>query len=164
MIIEVSGPVLQYYDASKPVRVQVDASQYGRDFVAETLEIIMKKPLHLVPMRLQRMRIHRGVQKCKERARDVLFWLGMRKEIKTMGEKCLTCQEYRNTLQKELLRLHDIPVRPWQMVATDFYVWNNINYVLVVDYYSNYFEIAQLASKKSSAVIQYLPDMVYTKW
>ena len=110
MITEVPGPVLQYYDPSKPVRVQVDASQsglgavvmqngqpiayasksltttqqanaqiekqalalvfgcekfrhylYGRNFVAETdhkpLEIIMKKPSHLVPMRLQRMRI-----------------------------------------------------------------------------------------------------------
>ena len=110
MITEVPGPVLQYYDPSKPVRVQVDASQsglgavvmqngqpiayaskslttaqqayaqiekealalvfgcekfhhylYGRDFIAETdhkpLEIIMKKPLHLVPMRLQRLRI-----------------------------------------------------------------------------------------------------------
>ena len=110
MITEVSGPVLQYYEPSKPVRAQVDASQsglgavvmqngrliayasksltttqqayaqtekealalvfscekfhhylYGRNFVAETdhkpLEIIMKKPSHLVLMRLQRMRM-----------------------------------------------------------------------------------------------------------
>ena len=110
MITEVPGPVLHYYDPSKPGRVQVDASQsglgavvmqngqliayasksltttqqayaqieketlalvfgcenfhhylYGRNFVAETdhkpLEIIIKKPSHLVPMRLQRMRI-----------------------------------------------------------------------------------------------------------
>ena len=110
MITEVPGPVLQYYDPFKPVRVQVDASEsglgavvmqngrpiayalksltttqqayahiekealalvfgcekfhhylYGRNFVAETdhkpQEIIMKKPLHLIPMRLQRMRI-----------------------------------------------------------------------------------------------------------
>ena len=110
MIAEVPGPVLQYYDPSKSVRVQIDASQsglgavvmqngqpiayaskslttmqqayaqieketltlvfgcekfhhylYGRNFVAETdhkpLEIIIKKPSHLVPMRLQRIRI-----------------------------------------------------------------------------------------------------------
>ena len=29
MITEVSGPVLQYYDPSKPLRVQVGASQSG---------------------------------------------------------------------------------------------------------------------------------------
>ena len=75
-----------------------------------------------------------GVQKLKERARDVLFWPGMCKEIETFVEKCLTCQEYRNAQQKEPLRPHDIPVRPWQMVATDMFVWNNTNYVLVVDY------------------------------
>ena len=100
-----------------------------------------------------------GVQKCKERARDVLFWRGMCKEIETMVEKCSTCQEYRNAQQKEPLRPHGIPVRPWQMVATDLFVWNNTNYVLVVDYYSNYFEIAQLASTKSSTVIQHIKSI-----
>ena len=94
-----------------------------------------------------------GVQECKERARDVLFWPGMCKEIETIVEKCLTCQEYRNAQKKEPLRPHDIPVRLWQMVATDMFVWDNTNYALVVDCYSNYFDIAQLASIKSSTVI-----------
>ena len=69
------------------------------------------------------------------------------------------CQEYRNAQQKEPLRPHDIPVRPWQMVATDLFVWKNTNYVLVVDYYSNYFKIAQLASTKSSTVIQHIKSI-----
>ena len=102
---------------------------------------------------------HMGVQICKERARDVLFWPGMCKEIETMVEKCLTCQEYRNAQIKEPLRPHDIPVRPCQMVATDSFLWNNTNYVLVVDYYSNHFEIAQLASTKSSTVIQHIKSI-----
>jgi transposase InsO family protein len=50
-------------------------------------------------------------------------------------------------------------VRPWQSVATDLFVWNITNYVLVVDYYSNYFEIAQLANTKSSTVIQHIKSM-----
>ena len=90
---------------------------------------------------------------------DVLFWPGMSKEIETMVEKCLTCQENRNAQQKEPLRPHDIPLRPWQMVATDLFVWNNANYVLVVDYYSNYFEIAQPASTKSSTEIQHIKSI-----
>ena len=102
---------------------------------------------------------HMGVQKCKERARDVLFWPGMCKEIENMVKQCTTCQEYRTAQQKEPLLPHDIPERPWQMVATDLFVWNNVNYVLVVDYYSNYFEIAQLANTKSSTVIQHIKSI-----
>ena len=82
----------------------------------------------------------------------MLFWAGMCKEIENMVEQCTTCQEYRTAQQKELLLPHDIPERPWKMVATDLFVWNNANYVLVVDCYSNYFEIAQLANTKSSTV------------
>ena len=90
---------------------------------------------------------------------DVLFWPGMCKEIEAMVEKCLTCQEYRNAQQKDPLRPHDIPVRPWQMFATDLFVWNNATYVLVVDSYSNYFEITQLASTKSSTEIQHIKSI-----
>ena len=74
-------------------------------------------------------------------------------------EKCLTCKEYRSAQQKEPLRPHDVPVCPWQMVATDLLVWINTNDLIVVDYYSNYFEIAQLASTKSSTVIQHIKSM-----
>ena len=29
---------------------------------------------------------------------------------------------------------HEIPQYPWQIVATDLFVWNGVNYVVVVDY------------------------------
>ena len=119
------------------------------------MDLMLKSQKIIVPKALRHEMLgrihtgHMGMQKCKERARDVLFWPGMCKEIETIVEKCLTCQEYRNAQQKEPLRPHDIPVRPWQMLATDMFVKNNTTNVLVVDYYSNYFEIAQLASTKS---------------
>ena len=129
------------------------------------MDLMLKSQKIIIPKALRQEMLerihtgHMGVQKCKERARDVLFWPGMCKEIETMMEKCLTCQEYRNAQKKEPLRPHDIPVRPWQMFATDLLVWNNTNYVLVVDFYSNYFEIAQLASTKSSTVIQHIKSI-----
>ena len=129
------------------------------------MDLMLKSQKIIIPKVLQHEMLarihtgHMGVQKCKERARDVLFLPGMCKEIETMVEKCLTCQEYRNAQQKKPLRPHDIPVRPCQMVTTDFFIWNNTNYVLVVDYNSNYFEIAQLASTKSSTVIQHIKSI-----
>ena len=118
------------------------------------MDLMLKSQKIIIPKALRQEMLgrihtgHMGVQKCKKRAPDLLFWPRMCKEIETLVEKCLTCQEYRNAQQKEPLRPHDIPVRPWQMVA-----------MLAVDYYSNYFEIAQLASIKSSTVIQHIKSI-----
>ena len=39
-----------------------------------------------------------------------------------------------------------LPQHPWHTVGSDLFIWNGINYVLVVDYYSCYIEIAKLTS------------------
>ena len=45
--------------------------------------------------RLQRIHeAHLGIIKCKERARDVLFWPGMSKEIEDMVLKCSVCNTF----------------------------------------------------------------------
>lgn len=112
---------------------------------------------------------HMGVQKSKERARDIVYWPCMSQEIESFVGKCSTCQEYQNLRQKEPLIPHSIPSRPWQMAATDLFWWNNANYLLIVDYYSNYFEICLLSNTRSTTVIQHtksifarhgIPDVV----
>ena len=42
---------------------------------------------------------------------------------------------------------------PWEYVGTDLFHWNNHDYLLVIDYYSNYPEIAILSSTSSENVI-----------
>ena len=49
-----------------------------------------------------------------------------------------------------------LPDHPWQKVATDLFEWKNSSYVLVVDYYSRYIELAKLSSTTSYAVIKHL--------
>ena len=46
--------------------------------------------------------------------------------------------------------LSEIPKYPWQIVATDMFFWNGDDYLLVVDYYSRFWEVS---STKSSAII-----------
>lgn len=48
---------------------------------------------------------------------------------------------------------NEIPDRPWQIMATDMFTWNNENYIVTVNYYSRYFELDRLHSTTASAVI-----------
>ena len=39
---------------------------------------------------------------------------------------------------------HEVPDRPWQTVAADLFVFGTDKYLVLVDYYSKYFELNQL--------------------
>ena len=56
--------------------------------------------------------------------------------------------------QKEPLICHEVPVRPWQNVATNLFSWNTDNYVVVVDYYSRFYEVERLQSTTTTSVIK----------
>jgi len=77
---------------------------------------------------------HLGIVKCKQRARDVVFWPGMGKEIEEMISESDTCQEYRASNPKEPMIARQIPTRSWEIVAIDLFTWNGSDYLVVVDY------------------------------
>ena len=83
---------------------------------------------------------HPGIEKCTQRAHEVLFWPNMAADIKMIVLNCAVCLEHRNANQKEPLSSHKIPDRPWQVVATDLFHWNNSDYIVLVDLYSRYFD------------------------
>uniref|UniRef100_A0A8C2HNG3 Gypsy retrotransposon integrase-like protein 1 n=1 Tax=Cyprinus carpio TaxID=7962 RepID=A0A8C2HNG3_CYPCA len=99
---------------------------------------------------------HLGVEKTKQRARDIMFWPGMGKEIENIVRKCSICLTYRPSNTKEPMISHKVPDRPWQVVATNLFTWSNEDYLVTVDYYSRYFELDKLSSTTSTAVIDKL--------
>ncbi|KAK7102371.1 hypothetical protein V1264_020601 [Littorina saxatilis] len=76
--------------------------------------------------------------------------------IQKTVSSCPICIPKLPSNPKQPLRSHSIPSRPWQKVATDLFNWNSKDYLVTVDYYSRYFEVDQLHSTTSSAVIQKL--------
>jgi transposase InsO family protein len=54
---------------------------------------------------------------------------------------------------KEPLHPLETPTRPWQIVATDIFELDGCSFLILVDSYSGFFEIAQLTGTKSSSVI-----------
>ena len=67
---------------------------------------------------------------------------------------CHICQKFRPGNQKETLIPHEIPDYPWQTVATDVFTLEKQDYLLVVDYYSNFFEFEKLGNTTSSCIIK----------
>ena len=58
----------------------------------------------------------------------------MNMEIMEMIKGCSVCQEYRKYEQKEPLMPHNLPTKPWEIVATDQFKFQNNDFVIVVDY------------------------------
>lgn len=96
---------------------------------------------------------HLGVVKCKERARDVLYWPGMSTQIETVVLQCAVCQANKNNNPREPLIPHELPDRPWSKVATDLFHFNGKEYLLCVDYFSKFPEIQRLTDTTSRGVI-----------
>jgi len=102
---------------------------------------------------------HQGITKCRRRATQSVWWPGIYKDIEQMISKCSVCSKHKVQHQEPLLP-SALPEYPWQKVATDLFEWNNSTYLLVVDYYSRYVELAKLTSTTSTAVQILLNNMI----
>ncbi|XP_022806478.1 uncharacterized protein K02A2.6-like [Stylophora pistillata] len=124
--------------------------------------LVFKRTKIVVPESLRRDMIeetqksHQGLQACLRGAREVFFWPGMSAKLKNRIDKCSICQSVRPEQASELLQPHPVPDRPFQRVGTDFFTFENRNYLVLVDCYSNFIELDHLANTSSQTVIHKL--------
>ena len=59
----------------------------------------------------------------------------------------------------EPLMSSSFPCRPWQRVASDLYDFHGQEYIIVVDYYSRWFEIRKLRDETSKSAIEALKEI-----
>ena len=102
---------------------------------------------------------HQGIEKCLKRARSSVFWPGMNSDVTKLVSACPICQEHRNSNPKEPLLPSITPDYPWQIVATDLFTLDGKDHLVVVDYYSRFFEVVELTSTLSKVVIQKLKSI-----
>jgi hypothetical protein len=48
---------------------------------------------------------------------------------------------------------HELSDRPWQRVAIDLFTWEDKEYLMTSDYYSNYWEVDKLKKTNSTTII-----------
>ena len=95
---------------------------------------------------------HIGAEGCLRRAREVVFWPGMTTELKEYVSSCDTCNAHRQDQPREPLMSQPVPDRPWSRVAVDLFTLGNKEYVVMVDDYSNYFEVNALNQTTTAAI------------
>uniref|UniRef100_A0A8C7WMF3 Gypsy retrotransposon integrase-like protein 1 n=2 Tax=Oryzias sinensis TaxID=183150 RepID=A0A8C7WMF3_9TELE len=101
---------------------------------------------------------HQGVLKCRERARQSVWWPGLSQQINELVLYCRICSKERYNPAEPLLPTQ-YPGRPWQKLGADLFMLGAKTYLLVVDYTSRFVEIALLSTTKSANVIHHLKSI-----
>lgn len=104
---------------------------------------------------------------CLRRGGESVYWPSMNSELRHWISTCEPCSVFETSHGKETLMTHEIPVpqRPWEKVAVELFTLDQKDYLVVVDYYSGYWELGRLHSTDAGAIIKkfiirvMLPDM-----
>ncbi|MCG7877651.1 MAG: RNase H-like domain-containing protein, partial [Candidatus Thiodiazotropha endolucinida] len=114
---------------------------------------------------------HLGINKCKSRARDSLFWIGMASDIEQKVANCVVCAQNQRANAKEPLLPVEVPDRPWSHISADIMEYKNRHYLVIVDRYSKWVELNLLENMSSKNTIKHLksqfsrygvPDQFYS--
>ncbi|KAL6459873.1 hypothetical protein MHYP_G00316320 [Metynnis hypsauchen] len=127
-------------------------------------DLLMKGQRIVIPETLQNEMFarlhegHMGISKCKLRAQQSVWWLGLSAQITKFVAQCEICAKHQQ-LHPEPMTPSELPMRPWQKIGADMFYWQNYSYLLVVDYYSRYIEIIKTSITTSAGVINGLKSI-----
>ena len=102
---------------------------------------------------------HVGQEGMLRRMREAIYWPGMSTDAKAMVSQCDSCLTHTDTLPKEEMISHEVTGRPWSKVGMDLFELDHRRFLLCVDYFSNFIEIARLKSITAASIIHSTSDI-----
>ena len=141
----VSNLAQPYWDLRDEIH-EIDGVFFVNDriIIPKALQSAMLKLLH---------ESHLGAEKNKARARTVLYWPNMNRDIEDTVAKCHICLKYQRNQQNLPMISHEIPDERFAKVGMDIMTYQGRDYLVVVDYYSKFPEIQLLSGKTASSII-----------
>ena len=85
-----------------------------------------------------------------------MFWPAMQHDVRKTVLTCQVCAEFQPNNPSMPMQSHEIPDRPRSRVATDLFSLKSMDYIVLVDYYSDYIEVSPLTDTISSSIIKFL--------
>ena len=84
---------------------------------------------------------HLGLNKCKLRAKESVYWPGLNNHFEDLVLNCELCLKYstaKHKLEPSLSLGQEVSLYPWTKLATDVFHFKGASYLLIVDYTSRY--------------------------
>ena len=120
-----------------------DSDGNVRVFVPRSLRNRVKESLHAAHQR--------DLTRVKMRANQHVYWPSMAADIKSYLDQCRFCQINRPSQHKEPMLISDPPTYPFEKVAADYFLIGGIYYLVYVDRFSGWPEVAQFSKYKATA-------------
>ena len=133
-----------------------------RDELTVESGILMKNSKVLIPETLKQKYLkqihqgHQGIEACRSRAREFVFWVNINSDLKEMVEKCDICQSQQNSTTSIQKYVSEVLPHPWHTLGSDLFYFQRIDFLVIVDYFSKYLIIRKIPNSTSSAVIKEL--------
>ena len=140
-----------------------------RDELTVESGILMKNSKILIPETLKQKYLkqihqgHQGIEACRSRAREFVFWVNINSDLKEMVEKCDICQSQQNSTASVQKYVSEVPPHPWHTLGSDLFYFQRIDFLVVVDYFSKYLIVRKIPNSTSSAVIKEL-GMIFSEF
>lgn len=96
---------------------------------------------------------HFGINRTLSRAKEIMYWPGMNKQIIDIVSKCAICAKYQRSNTKEPMLPLEVPSAPFEKIGCDFCEYNGKNYLIVKDYFSKWLEIIETKTKTAAEVV-----------
>ena len=133
------------------------------DLQVSTMDGLLFKGTRLIVPKVMRPEMlrqihksHLGIVKCRQRAKEVLFWPGMSVDIEQMITNCSVCADYGKKQPSEPLKPTIPPSLPWKKIGTDLFEFRGEHYLISVCYRSKFPEVTKMESLRSGAVVEEL--------
>ena len=142
----------QYTISGWPSKENIDTAvktyYHHRHEIVYNYDLLLKGQRIIIPTSIRREirdLTHQGIEKCKHRARQAVYWPEMNQELTVIVSQCVTCfKSLQSTPKRIAIIPHQIPDQPWVKVGSDLFTIYNRDYLIVVDYHSKFIEVAYI--------------------
>lgn len=99
---------------------------------------------------------HSGIEKCKLKARQSIYWPNINSDIESFVGHCHVCIKYSNNNAKLPMISHEVPSFSWECLSSDIFHYSGKDFLVILGHFTKWLEVLELKSKTASEIISKL--------